>query len=355
MKEKKRRRKSREGGPKERWKSLSLWLGIILLLVWVIDLVDKSTNIYGPPSQALWFCSVMVLVLGIGFLLRSGMVLVAALAMMLVVQPPWLLDFFLQPGGKSFDGMASYVYGPGFQPWQFLITLRHVFMIPLGVLGVALLGRKSRMAYVIVIAFIAALLLSSYAVPPSEENMNCIHEPCIPGVDFGLEGGAYSLAFYVVMTSLGLLFTAGVNAWMGYRERKSISGRERKAGWALVGLVFLLAIAGTVYAAAAYLGTPHYWCAQEEECPGCEVELDCLGARGSVEDPQMLYRMSNPSNKGYVCDVMLSGIGEKSMLVADDSYLAPGMEAVAGAALPAAEDEGQIVLSPSCREYLPTG
>lgn len=145
-------------------------LGVGFVVVWLIDFFTKW-HWFGIESfQFLFFCSTMLLLAGIGFLFKKPKVVIAALSLTLVFQISWFIDInsiiFL---GHPFNNDASYVYGLNL--WQYIITLRHFFMIPVMLYGLTLFGPFDKKNVILgsVYTFLLGILASIILAPPSED------------------------------------------------------------------------------------------------------------------------------------------------------------------------------------------
>lgn len=120
----------------------------------------------------------------------------------------WDIDFlYWLIFSKPFLGLTDYFFVGGSSLIGKIVSLQHLFTIPLAIYVASLIGVKRRDAWKlsfiqIILVFIAVTLLSS-----SELNINCIFNPCI-NVYFGLP---YRLTWFLIIFSMTFITSVLLN------------------------------------------------------------------------------------------------------------------------------------------------
>lgn len=150
-------------------------IGIFLILIGLINVyfhyVTNSTIIL------LWFCDHIALLAGILILLRKRYWLNVAINLGLVPVLFWIADYVSQMFfNYRLFGVVDYMFQETNRA-IFLLYHQHLFVVPLMILALWLLGGavnswKGSIGYAVV------LLLSSF-LTSSDYNINCVHKVCI--------------------------------------------------------------------------------------------------------------------------------------------------------------------------------
>jgi len=179
---------------KKWWKNLILNVfGIFILLLGIIAVINTLWT--QGSVQVLWMCYICLLLIGIGILIRSSFLIMSQLYIITIPLLLWDVDFLYRLiMQKSLIGVTDYFFIGSLSEIGKIITLQHLFIIPLAIYLVYLIGVKRRDAWKlsfiqIILVFFLGILFTS-----PEANINCVFEPCI-NIFLGLP---YQLTWFLI-------------------------------------------------------------------------------------------------------------------------------------------------------------
>ena len=181
--------------------------GYVLLVWWILDIVLKTAKYGATRLDFLWFCSIALLVLGLGIILKNPTFLNAVLAVAILVQPIWVLDYiWISFFGVPLNGISLFNFQPGFGLFEFINNFRHLFILPFAFYTVFMFSRKDRKSYFFITFSLLLVMTISYLLTPPQLNINCVNGPCVG--DVGLTGFSYFtvFVFVIILLSLGINF-----------------------------------------------------------------------------------------------------------------------------------------------------
>ncbi len=192
-----------------RWKKLS---GILLIAWWLFDTILKISK-YGFYSwDVLWFCSIIVLLAGLGLLFENATILTGVLASSLPMQLVWIFEYAaIVLGGTQLaweDFSPAYLFHGGIPWFEFANTFRHFLVIPLVLASWLSLRKESKYAPLAVAGFVLFLLSISLFASSANENINCVYESCFKE---RVNPQGYALLFIVAMVVLSASIAAALN------------------------------------------------------------------------------------------------------------------------------------------------
>lgn len=196
---------------------------VIGLILFIISTIDTYFLLkFDGFSQLFWFCNSALYLLALGFYFRKSILITAVLLGALVVQLPWVLDFFYQLfTGKMWLGVASYMFEYGFDNIRFYIELDHLFIIPLALCGIARLGfNKNGWAVAAIVAII--LNAGAFLASSAEDNVNCVFYSCFSDK---IEMKEYPFAYALVWTAsiITSIFVLSKIIYSFLRKHKSLA------------------------------------------------------------------------------------------------------------------------------------
>ncbi len=164
---------------KEKYKQNFLnFLGVILLLWGIAALVGNF--LLRGPSQILWFCYIGLIVIGIGILIRSSRLIGSQVNILAIPLLIWDIDFVYRLiMGEPLFGITDYLFVGSLFSLPNLISMQHLFTIPLAIYAMYLIKVKEfdfwKISVIQVIVFYFLVLLFT----PSEPNINCVYVNCL--------------------------------------------------------------------------------------------------------------------------------------------------------------------------------
>ncbi|MBW3020208.1 hypothetical protein KY334_02850 [Candidatus Woesearchaeota archaeon] len=131
---------------------------------------------YGHWYKILWFCKIAMIVAAIGFIFKKRVLINIVLIASFVAQSRWILDFILQFLGMGMGRNEWIVYGDTFL--IILSIIMHSVLIPICFYGTYKLGFDKKSLKYSILLFSVVLLIISFLVTESNQNINCISYPC---------------------------------------------------------------------------------------------------------------------------------------------------------------------------------
>ncbi len=161
-----------------------------------------------------WFSNHTTLVIGLALLFRSRFWLTAEVALGLLPELLWIVDFV---SARFFSypifGFTSYLFDPSYPLLQYLLALQHLFVLPLAIIALWFM-HPQRGSYGG--AFLHGVLLwfSGYLLRP-QLNINCSYHACISF----FEHKAY-LLFWPFL-ALGIIWLVyRILLWMDFSQKE---------------------------------------------------------------------------------------------------------------------------------------
>jgi hypothetical protein len=157
---------------KEKTKNLILHTiagSLFLVLVSAIIFYTKSRLFEG----LLWVCYPAITLMIIGILLKKPTLILSQLILITVQDLFWIFDFFniLFTGNSPLE-VASYFFEAGFSLKK-IITLQHLFTVPLGILALSILKvKKDKKVFIIALIELSLVFLLGFF--PIMSGINCL-------------------------------------------------------------------------------------------------------------------------------------------------------------------------------------
>jgi len=177
------------------------FIGVLLLVFGIGAIANTIIYIDEGLAPILWFSYIGLIVLAIGCFKRDGSLIASQLCILTIPYIIWNIDFFAYLfSGASVWGTADYIFADG-ALFGKIISLQHIFNIPLSLLALGLIGLKRRDFWKIsVVEIVILFFVSRWATTP-EQNVNCVYHNCA-SFDLGLPYVFEWFAAYAVMIGL---------------------------------------------------------------------------------------------------------------------------------------------------------
>lgn len=323
--------------------------GYFFLALGIFDLFFKISMYGFWELDFLWFCSFTLFVLGIGMILRNEILLNSFLAISLIVQPFWILDYaWLSFFNAPLNGLSSFVFRPGYPLINFLLNARHLYMIPFGLYAVLAVSRKNKGSYFFIPFSTAALLVCTYLFAKKNSNLNCVFKPCIAIMN-GLSGFTYFLVFVAAIIILSTADNFIINAILEkFRKNRNKKSREGLSIFVFAILILLSSIT-LIFGIFRYFAVPNYACVNDE-CPGCNVTLKCRYVDTTTENLSLEYLIINHNDEDYACDIFMKiePVNTQYKKIASGSLIKSRAKYTAGQLLPYPVSNSRIYLRADC-------
>ncbi len=170
------------------------FIGLIFLIFGVAAITNTLFYLNEGLAPILWFSYIGLIVLAIGCFCRNGELIASQLCILTIPYIFWNIDFFIYLfSGASIWGTADYIFLEGSLVGK-LISLQHIFNIPLSFLALSLIGLKRCDFWKISFFEIFILFFVSRWLTNPLQNVNCVYHNCAT-FDLGLW---YPLQWFLV-------------------------------------------------------------------------------------------------------------------------------------------------------------
>lgn len=178
-------------------------IGVFFLILGIIAVFN--TLYLGNPNQVIWFCYIILLLIGIGIFKRDAFLISVQMSIVAIPLILWNIDFiFLLLRGKSLLGITDYFLIPGPLLGK-LITLQHLFTVPLAFYAISMIKLKRTDLWKVAFLEIIAVFIASRFIMPEESNVNCVYRNCL---NIPINNPVFYVTFwFVTLFTLVLLTT----------------------------------------------------------------------------------------------------------------------------------------------------
>ncbi len=169
-------------------------LGVLFLVLGMIAMIN---SIYTKnPSQTLYMCNLGMTLIGIGILTKKSFIIMSQVYILAIPLLIWDVDFFYWLFlGKPLLGITDYFFLDTAFSIGKVVSLQHLFTVPLSIYAASLIGIKRKDAWKWSFVQITLVYIAVSLISPPELNINCIAKPC---VDFYL-GLPYGLTWFLII------------------------------------------------------------------------------------------------------------------------------------------------------------
>ncbi len=320
--------------------------GSVFFGSWAVANTLLSITRYGFDQGVFWwFCNLALIGTAYGLLKKDRGVLLAFLSIACFTQVFWLIDnvYRIATGGNLF-GLVEFLYRPGLPLDEFILAHYHYFTLPVCLTALYFLGKSKKRsnAWRIALLLNPLIFAASYFLFPAEQNINCIHTPCLAGSE-NLTGPLYSLSFWTVIFALHL---GALWYWEGLFNGLVRTPARSRNVTRLFAATCLVAIFLGVLDTQVKLAQPALVCAPDTWTKsvriGCEYTLD-----HSPGNMVFRYRVTNLTDSQLLCRAEAS-TQFSTFTLSGDLELAGGESRSFARVLPYPDASVRVVLDATC-------
>jgi hypothetical protein len=178
----------------------------LILTLWAIANTYVDITRYGIDQGVYWwFCNLALIGMALGLVFKHRGWITGFLSIACFTQVFWLIDNQYRVfTGENLFGLVEFMYQPGLPLDEFLLSHYHYFTIPIAVIALIFLPQKKSNTLLLIPIFNPLIFGVSYFFFPATQNVNCIHEPCFPGLTHWA-GPLYSFLFWLIIFLMHLL------------------------------------------------------------------------------------------------------------------------------------------------------
>ncbi len=151
----------------------------VFLLIWGIVAILNSLYMR-EFGQILWQCYISLIIIGFGILKRDSSWIGSQLNIISIPLMLWTIDFlYFFSMSKPLWGISDYFFFGDRSVLSNLVTLQHIFTIPLSLFVLYNLRFKRKDFWKISLIQLGLIYIASYLLTARERNINCVFEPCL--------------------------------------------------------------------------------------------------------------------------------------------------------------------------------
>ena len=164
---------------------------------------------YAETAGILWFSYIAFFLIGFGIITRNSYLVASQMSIILIPYILWNIDFFyILITSSSLWGITDYFFLPGRPLLTRIITLQHLFTIPVSLFSIYLIKLKRSDFWKFSLAQITIFFFIIRIIGNREENVNCVFENCLPfEIPFVPYAVAWFLAYIIMIFFTTLLLT----------------------------------------------------------------------------------------------------------------------------------------------------
>ena len=151
----------------------------IFLIIFGIYAMDYSIYI-GHTEWIFWLCYIAMVLIGFGALTNNSFLIVSQLNLVAIPLIFWIIDFILYYFFKyTFWGISHYFFN-GLTLAARIISLEHLFLVPLALIVLYLIKIKNNKAWILSITQLVIFFFLTKYLTPDSDNINCVFTSCVP-------------------------------------------------------------------------------------------------------------------------------------------------------------------------------
>lgn len=193
-------------------KTKLILLDIIGIFFLIIGITAIAKSMYRQtPTQILFMCYIGLILIGIGILTKRSFIIMSQVYILAIPLLAWDIDFlYWILFNKPLWGLTDYFFLEPSLTLDKLVTLQHLFTVPLAIYAASLIGIKRKDAWKwsfiqVTIVYLLVSLLSSY-----DANINCVFKSCI-NIHFGVPWLPYRLTWFIAIFSMTFITSIILN------------------------------------------------------------------------------------------------------------------------------------------------
>jgi len=245
-------------------------IGVLIFLIWLFDTLTKM-RFFGEYDY-LWFCSISLLLVSLAYIFRSNTFIMSFFPIVLEVQIVWMIDFFLLIFAmNTITSNTNYMFDSGQSLIDFIIGLKHLFIIPLLFIELKYI-KKPPMKYSWIFFMFVGLAIIVFSPMIPVDNLNCASYPCWMQTT-GHYTVFYSIGFYILSVIICFIFYIPIYFLVKKAHLKNnIKGKNiyMKILNIIIIIFLILCITGIFLGFWKYFQSPHYQCLNEKSDLYCE-------------------------------------------------------------------------------------
>ena len=316
-----------------------------LLTLWAITNTYVDITRYGIDQGFYWwFCNLALIGMALGLVFKHRGWLTGFLSIACFTQIFWLIDNQYRVfTGQNLFGLVEFMYQPGLPLDEFLLSHYHYLTIPIAIIALIFLPQKKSNTLLLISIFNPLIFGVSYFLFPPGQNVNCIHQPCFPGL-VHWAGPLYSFLFWGIIFLVHLLIGSRLEK---YFTETPFSETYKKRAFAIFVGFCLLSCLNAYFDTRYRLSLPRFTCSSESLE---KVTVDCGFTLDDSPGKMLLnYRLINHLDKEQLCSTHLE-LAKERIPMHQNFLLLPQQKKRLESVLPYPDHNVHVVLKAECQE-----
>jgi len=176
-------------------------IGILFLLLGIAAVIN--TIYRGNFQGILWLCYIGIVIIGFGILKKDSLLITSQLNILFIPLIIWTIDFlhFILTGNELL-GIVNYFFDPSFPLISKIISMQHLFTIPLSIYALHKLKPKKINAWKFSFIQLVFIFIITKILTQPENNINCVYESCM---NITLNTISYPIVWFISVFLLVLI------------------------------------------------------------------------------------------------------------------------------------------------------
>lgn len=154
------------------------FFGVLLLTLGILAVYNSINT--GLAFQIFWMCYISLILMGVGILSRNSFLVMSQIYILTIPLLIWNIDFFhWLIFDRALWGITDYFFvNPTFNLGK-IVSLQHIYSVPLAVYCVYLIRRKRNDEWKLSLVQSTLIFFISFLFTPKYLNINCVFKKCI--------------------------------------------------------------------------------------------------------------------------------------------------------------------------------
>lgn len=191
--------------------------GTLLLSIGILAIIN---SLYlQNPSQIFWMCYISLILMGIGILIRNSFLVMSQVYILAIPVAIWDIDFLYQLlTQQPLLGLTDYFFQETTTTLSNIITLQHLFAVPLAIYCVHKIGRVRNDGWKISFVQITLNFMAVSVLTARDLNINCVFNPCV-NIKLGFP---YEVTWFLIFFTMTFLSAIIINKlpWLKVHKPK---------------------------------------------------------------------------------------------------------------------------------------
>jgi hypothetical protein len=203
---------------KEEMKNYLLDVFGVIFIVLGITAIINSVILTDNASQILWLCYFGLVIIGSGMIMKNDLMILSQLNILTFPLIFWNIDFlYYLFTSSSLWGITDYMFIYSTITLGKLISLQHLFTIPLSIYALYLIKINNRKSWIWSFAQMIIIYIFVVSFTNPIYNINCVFKPCL---DYFLYVPLPYIITWFATSLIIISVTATIINWLPFIQKK---------------------------------------------------------------------------------------------------------------------------------------